>query len=197
MNKKIIVLASLLIGIYSINSAEAHARHRNHHHAHHLVKNGPVEHIVSQNPSYDDDNNVSSFFMHDSNGNKMKVTTVSSSHTETHSVVMNGASGGNLIDKAKRFLGATGPQLGLPSRNWCGYFLAKLTGGHEGMARNYIHHGSPAPKGCVNCIAVMSHHVGIVMGWKGNNPELISGNHSHRVGIGVYSSSRIIGYRYI
>lgn len=47
----------------------------------------------------------------------------------------------------------------------------------------------------IGSIAVLRHHVGIVVGRTARGPVLLSGNHSRRVGVGVYSARRILAYR--
>jgi hypothetical protein len=47
----------------------------------------------------------------------------------------------------------------------------------------------------VGAVAVLRHHVGIVIGFSRRGPILLSGNHNHRVGVGAYSARRVIAYR--
>jgi hypothetical protein len=44
-------------------------------------------------------------------------------------------------------------------------------------------------------LAVMRHHVGIVVGVSRRGVLLLSGNHRHRVGLGVYPRRRIVAFR--
>jgi uncharacterized protein (TIGR02594 family) len=44
-------------------------------------------------------------------------------------------------------------------------------------------------------LAVMRHHVGIVVGVSRRGVLLLSGNHRHRVSLGVYPRRRIVAYR--
>jgi hypothetical protein len=44
-------------------------------------------------------------------------------------------------------------------------------------------------------IAVLRHHVGIVVGFAHRRLVLISGNHGHRVGLGTYDIHRIVAFR--
>jgi hypothetical protein len=61
-------------------------------------------------------------------------------------------------------------------------------------AIDYRHYGRPS--GPVHgAIAVMRHHIGIVVGLSGRGVLILSGNHSHRVGLGVYSARKIVAYR--
>ena len=109
---------------------------------------------------------------------------------------------GPAIDKAQVYIGMNARQLGLPLRLWCADFMNMLFGGSDRRAISYASRGTPAAYGCTNCVAVTrrkgGHHVGIVKGYDGRgNPLLISGNHGRRVGIGTYSKSAVIAYRYI
>lgn len=101
-------------------------------------------------------------------------------------------------------MGETASDLGLPNRLWCADFMNKITGGGTGsrLARDYAHYGSPAAPGCVDCIAVLSRrggaHVGVVTGYDASgNPIIVSGNHGHRVGEGVYDRRRVIAWRQV
>jgi hypothetical protein len=113
------------------------------------------------------------------------------------------AAGEDLITAASKFIGMGARQLGLPSTLWCADFLNKLThSGTDRTAKSYLHRGTPATKGCTNCIAVLTRkgggHVGIVKGYDGRgNPILISGNHGNRVAVSVYPASRVLGYRWV
>jgi len=109
---------------------------------------------------------------------------------------------GPVVEKAKPYIGMNARQLGLPLRLWCADFMNMLFGGKDRRAISYASRGTPAAYGCTNCVAVTrrrgGHHVGIVQGYDGRgNPILISGNHGRRVGIGTYSKSVVIAYRYI
>jgi hypothetical protein len=61
-------------------------------------------------------------------------------------------------------------------------------------ARDYAHYGRPT-NAHPGAIAVMPHHIGIVKEVRPEGIVLVSGNHNHRVGIGLYSAHRIIAYR--
>lgn len=88
---------------------------------------------------------------------------------------------------------------------WCGCWLSIQKFGQNirklWVARNWAHEGTAAPKGCTGCVAVLSRgrggHVGIVQSWDGPNPVILSGNHNRRVGVGTYSSRRIIALRWV
>jgi hypothetical protein len=92
-----------------------------------------------------------------------------------------------------------------PPRRWCGCWLQH----HFGLAdralwraRAWARIGAPAPHGCVGCVAVLSRgarggHVGIVQGYAGDDPIILSGNHNNAVGVGVYSRARVIAYRWV
>lgn len=100
-----------------------------------------------------------------------------------------------LLKKAEAYLGMTAHQIGVRSTLWCSAFIRKLSNatGVDDRAISWLR--KPRTHyGCINCIAVMAHHVGIVKGYKNGNPILISGNYRRRVGIGVYSKNRILAY---
>jgi uncharacterized protein (TIGR02594 family) len=103
-----------------------------------------------------------------------------------------------LVHVAKRYLGS-GNFTGLHAP-WCAaamrVWLAKA-GYHaprSNRAIDFAHYGH-ATHPRIGAVAVMRHHVGIVVGFSPRGPILLSGNHSHRVGIGAYSARRIIAYR--
>lgn len=82
---------------------------------------------------------------------------------------------------------------------WCGHYLDMVLRetGHRGggnLAAGYAHYGRPcSPQ--VGAIAVMPHHVGVVMAVGPGYVTLISGNHGHKVGIGKYPRARIMAFR--
>lgn len=99
-----------------------------------------------------------------------------------------------LVEQASRYLGMTARQVGVRSSLWCSAFIRKLThaAGVDDRAISWLR--KPKVNAAINTIAVMSHHVGIVMSISKNYVVLISGNHGHKVGIGKYPRSRIIAY---
>jgi uncharacterized protein (TIGR02594 family) len=111
--------------------------------------------------------------------------------------------GSSLVSEARRWIG--GNPTGR-SRLWCASFMNFVLErtGHQGsssnQARSFASYGQRLPGPQVGAIAVMSRgrgggHVGVVSGIDPNgNPIIISGNHGHRVGEGVYSRSRIYAY---
>jgi uncharacterized protein (TIGR02594 family) len=108
-------------------------------------------------------------------------------------------SGGDMLDAARRFLGARNPT-GFRGQ-WCGAFMgmiARRSGrsmpANPNLARAWARAGRPTTPH-IGAIAVMAHHVGIIAGFKHVKILLVSGNHSHRVGQGWYSASRVIAYR--
>lgn len=111
--------------------------------------------------------------------------------------------GSGLASRASQYMGMSAGQLGLPRSLWCADFMNKIThSGKDRTAMSYARRGSPAPYGCTDCVAVTRRrgggHVGIVTGYDGNgNPILISGNHSHRVGVGTYRRGSVVAYRYL
>lgn len=67
------------------------------------------------------------------------------------------------------------------------------------VALNWKNEGQASSPGCIGCIAVMTRkgggHVGIVIGYNGKNPILLSGNHNRRVAVGEYPIRRIVAFR--
>ena len=104
-----------------------------------------------------------------------------------------------LVERARAYIGRTGPSLGLPARLWCSDFANMITGGGTGsrFAKSWLSRPHVAPQ--VGALVVMGRkgggHVGFVSGFtpKGD-PIVISGNHGRRVGEGVYPRSRILAY---
>jgi uncharacterized protein (TIGR02594 family) len=89
------------------------------------------------------------------------------------------------------------------ARQWCAAFanLVLERTGHHGsgsaVARSFARYGSPAPGPVPGAIIVFPHHVGFVIGVEGpGRVRVVSGNHGHRVGEGVYSTRGVIAYRY-
>jgi uncharacterized protein (TIGR02594 family) len=87
--------------------------------------------------------------------------------------------------------------------DWCAEFanLVLERTGHRGsgsaLARSFASYGRPAPGPVPGAIVVFPHHVGFVMRVEGpGRIRVVSGNHDHRVGEGVYSTRRAIAYRY-
>lgn len=104
-----------------------------------------------------------------------------------------------LVTIAQRYIGSR--RFTSHARAWCadalGVWLHKAgysnTG--DGRAISYLRYGRPAGGPRIGAIAVMRHHVGIVVGRTARGPVLLSGNHARRVGVGVYSAHRILAYR--
>lgn len=93
---------------------------------------------------------------------------------------------------------------GCPPRRWCGCWLMRRYGKSDKrlwVARQWAREGRPAVPGCIGCVAVLTRgrggHVGVVQGYEGNNPIILSGNQNNAVGIAVYPASRVIAYREI
>jgi uncharacterized protein (TIGR02594 family) len=111
--------------------------------------------------------------------------------------------GGSLVAEARRWIG--GNPTGRSSL-WCGNFMNFVLNrtGHQAspsnQARSFASYGHRLPGPQVGAIAVMSRghgggHVGVVTGIDPNgNPIIISGNHGHKVGEGVYPRGRIYAY---
>ena len=106
---------------------------------------------------------------------------------------------GPIIEKALSFVGTNPTDW---SHNWCAHFLAwlmpevaaQLDNPDSALSWAELPHVSAR----VGSIAVLRRsgggHVGIVMGFADGNPILLSGNHSHRVGIGTYPAGRVVAY---
>ena len=108
-----------------------------------------------------------------------------------------------LIGEARKYLGTNPTHR---KRLWCATFmnfvLAKVgfAGTGSDAAKSFASYGERIHEPKVGAIAVLTRgrrggHVGIVTGFDGRgNPILLSGNHGHRVGYGVYSRNRVIAY---
>ena len=109
----------------------------------------------------------------------------------------------SLVSEARRWMG--GNPTGRSSL-WCGNFMnfvLERTGHPESpsnTAKSFASYGHRLSGPQVGAIAVMSRgrnggHVGVVSGIdESGNPIIISGNHGHRVGEGVYPRGRIFAY---
>jgi uncharacterized protein (TIGR02594 family) len=89
------------------------------------------------------------------------------------------------------------------AHDWCAAFanLVLQRTGHRGsgsaLARSFAHYGRPAPGPVPGAIVVFPHHVGFVVRPEGGGRiRVVSGNHGHRVGEGLYPTRRAIAYRY-
>jgi|SRR5579885_3158539 uncharacterized protein (TIGR02594 family) len=109
----------------------------------------------------------------------------------------------SLVSEARKYMGTnpTGRK-----KLWCAAFMnlvlakAGYDGTHSDAARSFAYYGRRIPGPQVGAIAVLTRgkrggHVGVVAGIDRNgNPIIISGNHNHRVGEGVYPRDRVIAY---
>ena len=103
-----------------------------------------------------------------------------------------------LVKTALRYVG-DGNVTGF-SGPWCGAFMAlvaRKTGAHLPpnplLAANWRFagpHVAPQP----GAFIVLRHHVGLVLRVVGRFVQVVSGNHSHRVGVGLYPISRAIAF---
>lgn len=116
-------------------------------------------------------------------------------HRRLHAIEPNGSP---LIAIARHYIGS-GNFTGLRAP-WCmaamRIWLARA--GYQAPRSNRaidgLRIGRPsAPR--IGAIAVMRHHIGVVVGFSPRGPVILSGNHRHRVGVGVYPARRIIAYR--
>lgn len=111
-----------------------------------------------------------------------------------------------LVNVARRHMGATARDLGLPRSLWCADFLNMVAkqAGYQGtgsrLAASFASYGTRVSGPQVGAIAVMSRgrrggHVGIVSGVdERGNPIIISGNHNRRVAEAVYPRRRVYAY---
>jgi uncharacterized protein (TIGR02594 family) len=121
----------------------------------------------------------------------------------THAAKSSYAWSSALIGEARKYLG-TNPTS--RKRLWCARFMnfvlakAGFAGTNSDAAKSFAAYGQRISEPKVGAIAVLTRgrrggHVGIVTGFDSRgNPILLSGNHGHRVGYGVYSRSRVIAY---
>ena len=108
-----------------------------------------------------------------------------------------------LISEARKYMG-TNPTA--RKKLWCATFMNMIlrktgyAGTNSDAARSFAQYGHRISSPQVGAIAVLTRgktggHVGVVTGIDPNgNPIILSGNHGHRVGEGVYPRSRVIAY---
>ncbi|MEG6510085.1 hypothetical protein V6C03_14030 [Methyloligella sp. 2.7D] len=89
------------------------------------------------------------------------------------------------------------------SHQWCGRYMREVMPNaiSSNRAIDWKHYGKALKGPKVGAVAVMPHHVGIVTSYDGSSVTLVSGNHSgssgnRKVGVGRYSRSRIVAYRW-
>lgn len=105
-----------------------------------------------------------------------------------------------LVERARADIGKSARDLGLHRMTlWCSEYLRKMTGrdGVDDRAISWMSLPRTSPR--VGAIAVLRRgknggHVGVVSGFDGRNPKIISGNHNGVVGEGVYPRSRVIAW---
>lgn len=215
MKKLILILAVMLGSVWFLPHPVEARPNKNYHYSQKKVKKHNVKKVkvvrqqkqtppVQQHVNYvnQDDETAASYFSREHQRNIAIQQTregVRKAFVYTENTIQQG---GNLVNKASTYIGANARQLGLPSRLWCADFVNMIVGGSDRRAISYVNRGTPAPHGCVNCVAVTKrkggHHVGIVKGYdQKGNPIMISGNHNRRVGIGVYTRNRVVAYRYV
>jgi uncharacterized protein (TIGR02594 family) len=108
-----------------------------------------------------------------------------------------------LVREARKYIG-TNPTA--RTTLWCATFmnlvLARLgySGTNSDAAMSFTDYGHRISEPKIGAIAVLSRgrrggHVGVVSGIDSHgNPIIISGNHGHRVGEGIYPRARVIAY---
>jgi uncharacterized protein (TIGR02594 family) len=104
-----------------------------------------------------------------------------------------------LVERARAYIGRTGPSLGLPARLWCSDFMNMVTGGGTGsrLAKSWLSKPRVSPQ--VGAVVVVGRrgggHVGIVSGFTAKgDPIVVSGNFRRLVGEGVVARARVIAY---
>lgn len=106
-----------------------------------------------------------------------------------------------LLAVAARYIGRRGPALGLPARLWCRDFVNLIVpraGGHLAnrsrraidtlTAGRRVHDPRPGD------LAVMRHHVTVVVAVSGRQVIGLGGNQGHMVRVSRYALSRVIGF---
>jgi uncharacterized protein (TIGR02594 family) len=196
MKKLAVAIISLALVASTAASAKPRKHHRHHRHHHHAM--------AVQQPA----SPISSFFgataaaeprsyrRHQRRGR----VAVRPQPSSFGSAFAGAAIGGDLVSRARNYLGQTAAQVGVRRNLWCGAFLNKVAGGGTGsdLAKSWLAKPRTSPR--VGAIAVMGRgrgggHVGVVSGFDGSgNPIIISGNHNRRVGEAVYPKSRVIAY---
>jgi len=108
-----------------------------------------------------------------------------------------------LVSEARKYMG-TNPTA--RKKLWCATFMnmvlakAGYAGTNSDAAKSFAYYGRRINEPRVGAIAVLTRgkrggHVGVVSGIdKNGNPIIISGNHNHRVGEGIYPRARVIAY---
>jgi len=108
-----------------------------------------------------------------------------------------------LVAEARKYMG-TNPTA--RKKLWCATFMNMVlhkvgyAGTNSDAARSFAYYGHRISSPQIGAIAVLTRgktggHVGVVTGVDPHgNPIIISGNHGHRVGEGIYPASRVIAY---
>lgn len=105
-----------------------------------------------------------------------------------------------LVFRARSDIGKSSRDLGLNrNRLWCSEYLRRLTGAHDVDDRAFSWKKRPRTSPRIGVVAVLKRgksggHVGVVSGFEGKNPKIISGNHNGVVGEAVYPRSRVIAW---
>lgn len=105
-----------------------------------------------------------------------------------------------LVFRARADIGKSSRDLGLNrQRLWCSEYMRKITGRKDVNDRAFSWLARPRVKPRVGAVAVLTRgknggHVGVVSGFQGKNPKIISGNHNGVVGEGVYPRWRVAAY---
>ena len=131
------------------------------------------------------------------------IAAVSASYQGAAAADSSEATSSSIVAEARRWIGTNPTDM---DRLWCARFMnfvlkrVGYRGTGSDMARSFASYGRRIGGPQVGAIAVMSRgnnggHVGVVSGIdRSGNPIIISGNHGHRVGRGVYPRQRVIAY---
>ena len=106
-----------------------------------------------------------------------------------------------LLTIAARYVGRSGPSIGLPSRLWCrdfiNFVLAKngtVPGNRSRRAIDALRLGARVRDPRPGDLAVMRNHVTIVAGLKAGQVIGLGGNQGRRVKISSYSAARVVAF---
>jgi uncharacterized protein (TIGR02594 family) len=181
MLRRITIAAAIGCALVAADGADARPYHKHHHHPRHQVHRVPGEASWVVGPTRDE---------------RFPLAAMASLGTARWPHISE--IGSSLIGIAQQYLG--GNPTGW-AHNWCAQFLnavvlpqAGYRGSGSAAAISFAHYGRPS-EARPGAIAVLRHHVGIVIADNGWTVTLISGNHGHRVGIGHYPKTRIVTFR--
>lgn len=189
------ILAVLLIGM---SAAEARPRHHHHHRQHHMVQIAAPSAHPDCNvlwPCFVEPLVIAPVRRHYAHAR----ATPRTYSAPTPSLAYSASA---LVERARRYMG------GNPTgwrHVWCGRFMAMIAPEaaarirNPNMARDWVGAGRASNSCQVGTVAVLSRgrrggHVGVVSACTAYGPQIVSGNHGHRVGEGVYPAGRVLAY---